>query len=120
MKASHDPDSWTVRATAYGPSTSTTWNLPADSVVFLRWGGEPGQPYIGNGPTRWASVTARLHAQAERSLADEAAGPLGSFIPYPPHDRQDADEDEDPLAGLKADITAARGKAMLVETTQAG
>ncbi|MCY4500153.1 MAG: hypothetical protein OXE57_01125 [Alphaproteobacteria bacterium] len=117
-EGSHDPEAWTVRATAYGPSTSTTWNLPASSVVFLRWGGEAGQPYIGTGPTRWASVTARLHAQAERSLADEAAGPVGSFIPYPPSDGQG--EDEDPTASLQADIAKARGKAMLVETTQAG
>ena len=26
-EGSHDPDSWTVRATAFGPSTSTTWNF---------------------------------------------------------------------------------------------
>ena len=30
-EGSHDPDSWTVRVTAYGPSTSTTWNLPASA-----------------------------------------------------------------------------------------
>ena len=30
------------------------------------------------------------------------------------------DGDDDPLAGLKADIRAARGKALLVETTNAG
>ena len=34
FEGNHDPDSWTVRATAYGPSTSTTWNLPASGVIF--------------------------------------------------------------------------------------
>ena len=37
-EGNHNPDSWTVRVTAYGPSTSTTWNLPAESVIFVRWG----------------------------------------------------------------------------------
>lgn len=115
----YDPAGWTVRATAYGPSTSTTWNLPAASVVFARWGSTPGTPYVGTAPTRWAKLTARLNAEAERSLADEAGGPLAQFIPYPA-DGGDDDDENDPLRMLKRDIAAARGKAMLVETTAAG
>ena len=30
------PRTWTVRATFYGPSTSTTRHLPFDGVVFVR------------------------------------------------------------------------------------
>ena len=41
-EGNHDPDSWTVRATAYGPNTSTTWSLSASAVIFVRWGGMPG------------------------------------------------------------------------------
>ena len=37
-EGNHDPDSWTVRATCYGPSTSTTWNLPASA---LGWNSGP-------------------------------------------------------------------------------
>ena len=118
FEGSHDPDSWTVRATAYGPSTSTTWNLPASAVIFVRWGGTPGQPYTGVGPLSWAHTTARLQSEAERSLADEAGGPLAQLISIP----QDGGDgrDDDPLSLLKADIGAARGKAVLVETTAAG
>ena len=78
----------------------------------------PGQPYIGTGPTSWAHTTARLGSEVERSIADEAAGPLAQLLAVP----QDggADGDDDPLAGLKADIRTARGKALLVETTNAG
>lgn len=61
-EGSHDPSTWTVRVTAYGPSTSTTWNLPASAVAFVRWGSNPGQPYIGTAPTSWAHTTARLGA----------------------------------------------------------
>ena len=112
-----DPDSWTVRATVYGPSTSTTRNLPYSGVVFVRWGSTPGQPYVGTGPISWASTTARLQSESERSLADEAGGPLAQLLAVP-QDGGDGGED-DPLAALKADIRTARGKALLVETVAA-
>ena len=117
-EGSHDPASWTVRVTAYGPSTSTTWNLPASGVVFVRWGSTPGQPYIGTGPLSWASTTARLQSEAERSLADEAQGPLAQLLAIPSDGGDDGADD--PLKKLKADIAGARGKALLVETSAAG
>ena len=117
-EGSHDPASWTVRVTAYGPSTSTTWNLPASGVVFVRWGSTPGQPYVGTGPLSWAALTARLQSEAERSIADEAGGPLAQLLAVP----QDGGDgsDDDPLKLLKADIKSARGKALLVETAAGG
>ena len=117
-EGNHDPDSWTVRVTAYGPSTSTTWNLPASGVIFVTWGSTPGQPYVGTGPLSWAHTTARLQSETERSLADEAQGPLAQLLAIP----QDGGDDDgnDPLARLKADIRTARGKALLVETSSAG
>ena len=117
-EGSHDPASWTVRATAYGPSTSTTWNLPASAVVFVRWGSNPGKPYVGVAPTSWAHTTARLGSEVERSIADEAAGPLAQLLAVPQDGGDDGDDD--PLKMLRADIRAARGKALLVETTAAG
>ena len=117
-EGTHDPATWTVRVTAYGPSTSTTWNLPASGVVFVRWGGTPGQPYVGTGPLSWAHTTARLQSEVERSLADEMSGPLAQMLAIP----QDGGDDggDDPLKLLKADISGARGKALLVETVAAG
>ena len=117
-EGTHDPSTWTVRATCYGPSTSTTWNLPASSVVFCRWGSTPGQPYTGIGPLSWAHTTARLQSEAERSLADEVGGPLAQLLVIP----QDGGDDGagDPLKMLKSDIAAARGAALLVETSAAG
>ena len=114
----HDPATWTVRVTAYGPSTSTTWNLPASGVVFCRWGGTPGQPYVGTGPLSWAHTTARLQSEVERSLADEAQGPLAQMLAIPSDGGDDGDGD--PLKLLKADIAGARGKALLLETSAAG
>ena len=112
------PSTWRVRATVYGPSTSTTRHLPYSGVVFVKWGATPGQPYTGVGPLSWAHTTARLQSETERSLADEAGGPLAQLLAVP----QDGgtDEEGDPLAELRADIRRARGKALLMETTSAG
>ena len=109
---------WTARVTTYGPSSSHTRLLGRDRLVFVRWGTSPGTRYRGQGPTTWAHLTARLQGEVERSLADEAAGPLAQILPVP-QDGGD-DSDDDPLKSLKADIKAARGKAVLTETTAAG
>ena len=112
------PRTWHVRATYYGPSTSTTSRLPFAGVVFLKWGSTPGQPHTGTGPLAWAHTTARLQSETERSLADEASGPLANLVPIP----QDGGDDSegDPLAELKADLRGARGRALLLETVAAG
>ncbi len=114
-----DPATWLCTATAYGPSGSSTWRVPMDSVVFVTWGSPTARPYHGLGPTTWAAETARLHENAERSLADEAGGPVAQLMPVP-QDGGDGDDDTDPLASLKADIGKAKGDALLVETTAGG
>ena len=86
-------------------------------MVFVGWGQTPGQPYVGVPPTSWAHTTARLGSEAEKALADESAGPIANLLPVP-QDGGDG-EDDDPLATLKSDIKAGRGRAVLVETTAA-
>ena len=113
-----DPANWTCTATAYGPSGSATWRVPWASVVFLAWGAPTARPYHGLPPTGWASDTARLSAEAERSLADEASGPIAQLLPVPADGGDGGDDD--PLKMLKADIRTARGKALLVETVTGG
>ena len=102
---------WHCRVTTYGPSSSYTRLLPRDALVYVRWGTSPGTRYRGQGPTSWASTTARLYGEAERSLADEAQGPLAQLLAIP-QDGGDGDEAADPLAMLKADIKTARGEGM--------
>ena len=113
-----DPADWMVTATAYGPSGSETWRLPMEAVVFVAWGSPTARPYHGLAPSAWASSTSRIAAEADKSLGDEAAGPIAQMLAVP----QDGGDggDDDPLALMKADIKAARGKALLVETTAAG
>ena len=112
------PSSWMVRATYFGPSTSTTRHLPYSGVVFVRWGSTPGQPYTGTGPLSWAHTTARLQSETERSLADEAGGPVAQLLAIPQDGGDDGEDDS--LTLLKADIRTARGKALVVETVATG
>ena len=115
-----DPADWTCTATVYGPSGSSTWRLPQSSVVFVTWGAPTARPYHGLSPGTWAADTSRLTANAERSLANEAGGPVAQLLPIPQDGGDGADEGTDPLSGLKADIKDAKGSALLVETTSGG
>lgn len=113
-----DPESWHCTATAYAPTGSATWRVPFESVVFATWGNPTARPYHGLGPASWAATTARLHAEAEKALADESAGPLAQIIPVPGAGA--TTDANDPLAKLRADINASRGQAFITETTAAG
>ena len=113
-----DPATWICTATCYGPSGASTWRVPMESIVYVAWGSPTARPFHGLGPASWASETARLTANAEHALANEAGGPVAQLLPVP----QDGGggKDADPLAGLKSDIGQAKGAALLVETTAGG
>ena len=116
-----DPATWLCTATAYGPSGSSTWRVPWDSVVFASWGSPTARPYHGLSPAAWAADTARLGANVERSLADEAGGPVAQLLPVPQDGGDDSDDSvDDPLASLRKDIRDAKGRALLLETTSGG
>ena len=83
-----------VRATVFGPSSSQTWLLPYTSVIFVKWGSDPGTPYVGTSPSSYALTTNRLLFETTRSMADESAGPITQLIPSP-QDGGDADDDAD-------------------------
>ena len=76
-------------------------------------GADPKRRFVERPPP-----TARLQSEAERSLADEVGGPLAQLLAIPSDGG--GDSDSDPLKMLKSDIAAARGAALLVETSAAG
>ena len=111
---------WRARVTTYGPSTSYTRLVDRDRLVFVRWGTSPGTRYRGQGPTSWAHLTARLQGEAERSLADEAGGPISQLLTTPEGTDTDSDDDTDPWAEVRTGIKAARGGMTLLETVRTG
>ena len=111
---------WQARVSTYGPSTSYTRLLPRDRLVFVRWGTSPGTRYRGQGPTSWAHTTARLQGEAERSLADEAAGPLAQLLTTPEGTDTDSEDDSDPWSAVRVALAGARGGSVLLETVSTG
>ena len=109
---------WFYRVDLFGPSGNVTRFVPSATVVHARYSVDPSRPWLGLGPLDWARHTGALAANLELRLSEEASGAVSRVIPVP----QDGGDggDTDPLAGLKADIAAGRGRALLVETTNAG
>ena len=113
-------ETWQARVSTYGPSTSYTRLLSRDRLVFVRWGTSPGTRYRGQGPTSWAHTTARLQGEAERSLADEAAGPLAQLLTTPEGTDTDSEDDDDPWSAVRVALAGARGGSVLLETVSTG
>ena len=115
-----DEESWQARCTTYGPSSSTTRLLPRSQLVFLRWGTSPGTRHRGQGPTSWAHLTARLQGEAERSLGDEAGGPVAQLLTTPEGTDTDSDDDSDPWADVRVALKNAKGGLALLESVRTG
>lgn len=109
-----DPMSWRYRLDIPGPSLTPTRVRPYSSVLHFTYATDPSRPWIGVSPLAWASATGRLAGAIEQALGDEHSGPHGHLLPVP-GDMSDADED-----ALKGDLRNMKGRALLVETTQAG
>ena len=64
-----------------------------------------------------AASTGKLSAETAATLADEASGPRGSFLPSPKS--RESGEDAS-MVGLRADVKAAAGNLMFVESMASG
>lgn len=116
-----DPQTWMAEATETGPQATTTRHLPFEALVWLDWATDRSSPYIGRPPTDLADSTARLAANVELSLSREAGGDVAKVLPMPMggqgDDEDDASDTSDPMKGLRDDLSAAKGRSLLVEST---
>ena len=111
----HERD-WYATVTVFGPSDSVTRTVGRDEAVFLQWSRLATEPHYGRSPGRLASLAAKAAAEVEKSLGDEAGGPIAQILTVP----EGADADSDELSGIRSQIATARGKALVMETTQGG
>ena len=110
-------ESWRYRLDIFGPSGSSMRFASSAQVLHVRYAVDASRPWHGIGPLQSARATGALAGNLERRLGEEAGGPVAHVVPIP----QDggSGEDDDPLASLKADIAAAKGRTILTETTAA-
>ena len=106
----YNPDSWMYEVNLAGPSNMITTKVSSERVVHVRYAVDPSRPWHGVGPLEAASMAGRLSSEVLEALADEAAGPRGSFLPFP-KDGQDGTIDL-----LKQDVGRAKGDMMFVES----
>ena len=110
------PSTWSFRAQLTGPTSTVTRIVPYDGVVLVHWGTSADQSFRGMGPTSWASLTAKMSAEVERSIGDESSGPIAQIIPMP-QDPGDEEDENNPLVKLAKSIAKSRGQAIFAETT---
>ena len=118
VRGGWDETSWFYRADLFGPSGNITRLVSSGGVLHFRYAVDPARPWNGIGPLGWARETGTLAGNLERRLGEEAGGASAYVLPVP-SDGGDG-ENSDPLAMLKADIAAAKGKTILAETTAGG
>ena len=109
---------WWYRCDRFGPSGNLSELVPSAAVLHCRYAVDSARPWYGISPLGWARSTGTLAANLETRLGEEAGGPVGHVIPVP-SDGGDG-TDDDPLAALKMDIAAAKGRPLLAETVASG
>ena len=113
-----DESTWRYQCHRQGPSRTRTQFVGSEGVLHFRYATDPARPWEGISPLGWAANLGAIAGNTDLRLGEEASGAVSRLIPVP----QDggAGGDDDPLAGLKADIAAGRGRALMVETVATG
>ena len=117
------PTSWRYLTTLDGPSGTLTRQVDGGDVLHIRWQTERGRLWQGVGPMQAARSTGVLAGGLETRQGEESSSAVGALIPVVRHDAEEpgeeaGDEATDPLYLLRSDLRAARGHALLVETSQ--
>ena len=96
------------------PGRSVSRLLPRAGVIHWRWATDPREPWRGVSPMAAAALGAKVAANTETRLSEETSGPVALMLPVP------ADGGGTGLDQLRSDIAAAKGAAVLAESTWAG
>ena len=117
IRGSHRESDWRYRLDLFGPSGSVARLVPSDAVVHVRYATDPARPWLGLSPLAWAALSGELHSGTVAALNADTKAASAYAVPMPPGENSD-DEEDDPLAGLKGAIVAAKGKSVFVESTR--
>lgn len=108
-------DGWRYRLQVNEPPGKVvTLNRPAAGVMFVAWAVDEHERWRGVGPLDSARTLGKLAAASETKLLEELATPVAHILPIP------GDGGSTTLDGLRSDVAAAKGKAVLLEGTAKG
>lgn len=106
-------DGWRYRVQVGSPPGRTMQRtVSRNRIVHFRWSVDPLTPWQGVGPFTRASLGSALAAAVENGLRREAGGPVALLLPVPVGSTD--------LNELAADISKAKGAAVMAESTAAG
>ena len=106
VKGGTDEREWTYKVTEHTPDGhEITRTLPADGVVHLRIGAEPGSPWKGCGPLQNSSTSKTLAGRIETRLSEEADAKTGTLLAVPEVKQQLQDD----INRLKGEVVLVRG-----------
>ena len=110
VQGGYRAEDWTYRLTLSAPNAVTTFDdVPAQSVIHVRYAADPSRPYHGQSPIDVAYLSGQLSANTLQQLSNEAGGPVGRTMEVP-RDGGDAELNE-----LIQEIKDAKGGVVTVE-----
>ncbi len=111
-----DPMGWTYLASEYGPSASKQRTVPAAQIIHIRYATDRARPWQGTPPWAWAGATSAAASGLETIVSREAQAPFGAILGLPASPQIDAGGDITPLDALRADLSRAKGKTLVMES----
>ena len=118
---SPDPKKWRVRISQATPSGPIiTKDISYLATLHFRYASSLNRPWVGIPPWEFAADSATLLAGLERRLSEECGSVIARLLPVPSGVDTGSDENDDPLAALRSDISQSKGAPLLLETTSGG
>ena len=108
------PDSWTYEVSIPGPSDTYSRQLDQASVVHIRYGNDPREPWKGRSPVSYASVSSDLAARMEKRLSEEAGTVAGQLLPTP---TETGDSSPGTGSKIEDDLKNLKGAVAIVPST---
>ena len=96
------------------PGKAVSRTIPRAKVCHFTWATDPREPWRGIAPMAAAALAAKVAANTETRLGEEAGAPSALILPIP------TDGGATTLDSLRTDIGDAKGGAILLESTAAG
>ena len=118
-----EPSSWSYQIDEAVPNGTRSRRVGSDEVVHCLYAFSPGAPWSGVSPLGFAASCGTLAAHAERALAEESSGPVGSVLPMPASTLPagaSADALTSPNKKMESDLIALKGGLAMVESTAGG